>query len=344
MGNLLDEQQMAGYVDAMESQSNVNTLEATPINMPVDRTPLPIKERPMPQMQQMPQQAYQSPIDKSNLAGRGEKIQADLNRIGYHVLPINTLPTGGMFYPDDFEVSIRAARGEEIKHWSTMNESDLMSVNNATNFIIERCVNIKSSNGASWRDLKTIDKFYVLLAIRELTFVDNEGNLEVPIAEGKNIPVHKEMIHYVEIPEEIMKHYSKEERCFVFKLKKTGNVIRIYVPSLGIDEWLSSYVSAKDAAQQQIDTDYIQFAPLLIPDYKGLNQKKYEDYVVDSHAYGQYEWALISKIKDMFQTIFMPSFKYTREDGTEVEVPISFRGGIKSIFSISTSISELCGD
>lgn len=334
MANNQYEEQMAAYVDAQEGNSGINEIEAQPI--PFNRTPQPLVEDRRTQTN--------SPIAKSNQAGRAERISNELNRLGYHILPIDTLPTAGLFYPDGFQVSIRAARGEEIKHWSTMDDTEILSVNNAMNYIIERCVNVKSSLGGTWRDIKDVDKFYILLAIRELTFADDDQNLMLPVSETNNIPLSKEMIHYVEFPEELMKHYSKDEKCFIFRMKKSGKVIKTYIPSIGIQEWIANYVEKKQREQTQFDRDYIQYASILIPTYKGLTQDSYDGYIRASHDYGASEWALLSQVFGLLKTSLTPSIKYNMEDGTEQEVPLSFRGGIKSIFSVQDSISELCGD
>ena len=335
MNNQYNEQ-MAAYVDAQEAQSGINDVKVQPI--PVQAQPL--FPNGMPQAQVQPQ----SPVAPSNQAGRAQRISAELGRLGYHVLPTDTLPTAGLFYPKGFEVSIRAAKGEEIKHWSTMDDNEILSISNAMNYIIERCVSVKSPIGGSWRDIKEVDKFYILLAIRELTFADDDQNLMLPVSETNSIPLSKEMIHYVEFPEDFMRNYSEEERCFSFKLKKSGKTIKTYIPSVGMYEWITNYVNRKQQEQTAFDKDYVQYASILIPDYRGLSQEMYDSYIRASHDYGPNEWALISKVYDSMKSALTPSVKYNMEDGTENEVPLSFRGGIKAIFSVSDSISELCGD
>ena len=152
---------------------------------------------------------------------------------GYMRIDLQSLPTGGLFYPDDTIIRIRAARGSEIKHWSTMNDQDInqiSQVDDILNYIIEKCVNvdIPSKPGSSWKDLKDIDRFYLLLAIREFTFLEGDNELMVPISENKSVPVTKEMIDFIKIPDEIMKHYSPEEKCSVFHLAHKD--IRMYIP------------------------------------------------------------------------------------------------------------------
>ena len=261
-------------------------------------------------------------------------------------IDVASLPTQGMFYPEGTEIRIRAARGEEIKHWSTMNDQDLnqlSQVDDILNYIIERCVSVKLPGimGGNWKDLKDVDRFYLLLAVREFTFLDGDNELMVPISEGKDIPVTKEMIDFIQIPDDIMKHYSPEERCFVFKLK-TGRTIRMHIPSLGVTQWLKNYAQAKQQAREGFDTDFILYAPMLISDFRRLSQRAYEEMVAEAQGWNVQEWSLVSHVRDSLSAASEAKIKYTNENGQEVTIPLTFRGGLKALFTISDPLSILC--
>ena len=268
------------------------------------------------------------------------------DNLGYLTIPVESLPTQGLFYPQGTRITIRAARGSEIKHWSTMNDQDmdqLSQVDDILNYIIEKCVSVKMSDviGASWKDLKDVDRFYLLMAVREFTFLDGDNELMVPVSEGKDVPVTKEMIDFIHIPEEIMKYYSQEERCFVFPLK-SGKTIHMYIPSLGATQWLKNYAQAKSNARQGFDTDFILFAPMLINDFRRLSQRAYEEMVTSSQGWSTAEWSLISHVRDVLSQAVEPKITYQDEDGADVTVPLNFRGGIKALFTIQDPLSILC--
>jgi len=268
------------------------------------------------------------------------------DNLGYLKIDIQSLPTQGMYYPEGTEIRIRAARGEEIKHWSTMNDQDvaqLSQVDDILNYIIERCVSVKVPGvvGGNWKDLKDVDRFYLLLAVREFTFLDGDNELMVPISEGKDIPVTKEMIDFIQIPEDIMKHYSYEERCFVFNLK-TGRTIRMHIPSLGVTQWLKNYAQAKQQMREGFDTDFILYAPMLISDFRKLSQRAYEAMVADAAGWTVQEWSLVSHVRDSLASASEAKIKYQDENGREVTIPLTFRGGIKALFTISDPLSILC--
>lgn len=267
------------------------------------------------------------------------------DNLGYLKIPVASLPTRGMFYPEGTEISIRAARGGEIKHWSTMNDQDLnqlSQVDDILNYIIEKCVSVRIPGvlGGNWKDLKDVDRFYLLLAIREFTFINGENELLVPLSEGKDMPVTKDMIDFIQIPEEIMKHYDSELRCFSFTLK-SGRTFHMYIPSLGATQWLKSYAQAKANAREGFDTDFILFAPMLIGDFRRLSQRAYEEMVTDSQGWSTSEWSLIAYVRDALTAAAEAKIKYQNEDGADVTVPLTFRGGIKALFTIQDPLSIL---
>ena len=205
-------------------------------------------------------------MDQNRVRGLGAPQNSGLkyrDNVGWLKIPIETLPTKGMFYPDGFEISIRAARGEEIKHWSTMNDHDIQQLSRTDdilNYMIEKCCNVKNPNypGNSWKDLKNVDRFYILFTIKEFTFLDGENELMVPISEGKDIPVTKDMIDFISVPDEVMKFYNPDKKCFTFNVG--GTAFNMHIPSIGVNDWLKKYASQKINAREGYDEDFLTYA------------------------------------------------------------------------------------
>ena len=339
------------YVNEHEEVNNesyrINTQqEQDGINYPQN-----MSQNPSPVSGEQPQQwnNYQTPNVRPNSINAAMEHGAEnglkyRDNLGYMRIELNSLPTGGLFYPDDTVIRIRAARGSEIKHWSTMNDQDInqiSQVDDILNYIIEKCVSVDmpSKPGGSWKDLKDIDRFYLLLAVREFTFLDGDNELMVPISENKSIPVTKEMIDFIKIPEEIMKHYSSEEKCFIFHL--TNKDIRMYIPSLGASQWLKNYAQNKVNAREGFDSDFLIFAPMLINDFRLLSQRAYEAMVEETSMWSVKEWSLISYVRDTLAAASEPKLTYHDEDGKEATIPLTFRGGIKALFTIQDPLSIL---
>jgi len=257
------------------------------------------------------------------------------NQIGWQKLPLNDLPTTGLFYPESAEILIRAATSAEIRHWSTLQENDPSALDDMLNYVLERCCAYKVPSGiSSWKDIKEVDRFYILLAIREYTFINGENNLQVSVSESKKINVSKDMVDYINFDEKIMKYYNPEKRCFSVILKN-GKTFDVTIPSVGVTNFLKNYINRKQQRQEAIDSDFITFASFVILDWKGLSDITYEKIVIESNNWSDYQISAMTQIKDLFSNAVNPIIKYTDEGGAERSVPLNFLGGIKSIFLIS---------
>lgn len=357
MANRKTNEALNAYVADVENQESIPKQPAQPesaqeVSQPLFNSTATTVHNTQSQMNQ------QAPVNRTAEMAREQRLhgRADLpteemsglhykENLGYLKIPVSSLPTQGLFYPEGTEISIRAARGAEIKHWSTMNEDDLSQLaqtDDILNYIIERCVSVRMPGvlGGNWKDLKDVDRFYLLLAVREFTFLEGENQLMVPISEGKDIPVVKEMIDFIQIPEDIMKHYSPQDRCFIFNIRG-GKSFKMYIPSLGVSQWLRNYAQAKASARQGFDTDFILYAPMLINDFRRLSQRAYEEMVSASQSWTVKEWSVVSYVRDSLTRAAEPTIKYQDESGAEVTIPLTFRGGIKSLFTLSSPLADV---
>ena len=266
------------------------------------------------------------------------------NQIGWIPLSIEDLPTRGLFYPVDTVIAIRAANGGEIRHWSTLTENNLSLLDDMLNYIIERCVTIKSSNpnGAfmSWKDIKEVDRFYLLLAIHELTFPQGENKLQVKISDTKKVDVVKDMISYITLDPKLMKYYDEQERCFILKVKDGARII-VDIPSVGVTQWIKQHIQRKQRSQEFIDEDYLSFAPFVIKNWRGLTDDVYAKFAEDSHGWDVKTISILVYVKELFTDAVDPVIKFHDEGGAEQTAPLNFQGGIKSLFLISDPFGEL---
>lgn len=267
---------------------------------------------------------------------RGEQLQSGL---GFIELQIDSLPTQGLFYPEGTRIFVRAASGGEIRHWSMTNEQEISEIDDALNYVFERCVRISfpGENGrAEWKDVKEIDRLYLILAVRDFTFPEGENELKVVVSENQTVPVYKDNIKFADFGEKIMKYYNPNKRCFTFPVKNAAiGEMNFYIPSIGVMQWLKGYIQKKSQRQEQFDKDFITIAPLLIKDYRGLNDASYRDLINESMNYGNYEWSLIVKVKSIIEGGVAPKLTYVDESGAEQETGLNFQGGLKSIFNLN---------
>jgi len=256
--------------------------------------------------------------------------------MGFINVPVDTLPSEGMFYPQGTKFMIRAANAGEIKHWSTIEEDNTNDVDDHLNYILEHCLRVKMPGipNASWKDLKEIDRFYLILSIRDFTFTDGSNELQLKINENTYMPLKKDNIDFLEWNPKLLKYYNDVDRCFTFPTKnKKIEKINVYVPCLGVGNWLKTYGQRKQQQKQGFDMDFMSIAPLLLRDYRGLNDMAYQSFVESCQDFGPYEWSLITHVRDLMQDSIDAKFKYIDDGGVEQEAPITFlKGGLKGLF------------
>ena len=130
--------------------------------------------------------------------------------LGFIEVPIQDLPSHGMFYPTGTKIFVRAASGGDIRKWSMLDETELQQVDNAINEILERCISISCADTKlAFKDLKEIDRLYLLLCVRDFTFTEGNNELKIDVTEGEQVAVKKDNISFIEIPEKMFDYYNE---------------------------------------------------------------------------------------------------------------------------------------
>ncbi|MCK9575386.1 MAG: hypothetical protein WC979_00920 [Candidatus Pacearchaeota archaeon] len=284
--------------------------------------------------------AGQPIISNESPLGESKNIAGEL---GYKAIPLESLPSQGLFYPVGTKLFIKAASGYEIKHWSTIEEEDGYSIDDMLNFIVERCIKLTiPGKRASFKDLKDIDRFWLIFAIREYTFKDGENKLFADIPSGEKterVEVTKDIINYYDPSDKMMRFYNEETRSFVFNLKN-GEVVNLYFPNVGVSSFLKDYRRLNELQRTTIDEDFARYAIFLFEDWRMLTADTYKQEEQKSFGWSISKISLLSKFVDLVKESVNPSM--TVEIGAgEVTVPLNFRGGIKAIFLISDILDEL---
>jgi hypothetical protein len=153
---------------------------------------------------------------------------------------IKNLPSQGLFYKDDFKISIRKVGMKEIEEYEkNYDREDLGLVLGRLKKIVEN--NIALSNGYSFKHIKSIDVIYIFLEIVRFTknkpvqleyFNDESGTID-------KIDFDEKSFNYCRLSEEIMQSWDPEERCFAI------NGYKFSLPSIGIENSLTNFLINK---------------------------------------------------------------------------------------------------
>ena len=289
--------------------------------------------------------------------GKSKNIQDKLDRreetrnmagdIGWKNIPIGNLPSKGQFYPAGTQLTIRAATVQEIRHFSTIEEEDLIDIDDKLNFIMEKCVRVKFSNGiTTFKDLLEVDRFAIIFAVRELTFKDGENKLQMTIncnqcGNSDVIEISKYNFDFFTLDEKLQRFYNSENRSLTLTTK-SGDVIELFIPTLGVTNWIKNFVRNKRQKNEYFDTAFLKISPFLFSDWKRLSEQSYDAMNQKSFTWDVKKMSIVVGVIDLLQKSIDPNIKHSCNScGAEVSSPISFQGGIKGLFLYSDIFDEL---
>jgi len=287
-------------------------------------------------------------LGKVNIKGRdsGEFESADM-LMGWHSIYTDDLPSTGKFYLAGIKMQIRAAKVNEIRHWSTLNERDLFDIEDKLNYILQNCVRISSEGRMlSWKDIREEDKIFILLKIRDLTFPEPESRLQFKkkcpdCGEELTIEIKPDSFGLNEVPAHIEKYYSEEERCYVIQTKSSG-IIRMSPPSVGVMKVLADYVDGKRRKDEGWDKAWTQILPYIQTEWRGFKEKNIFDGEVDFKGWDTTKYNVVYAIAEKMKIGVKPNIvQECQECGAEVATRVDFPGGIKALFMLPDISGEL---
>jgi len=272
-------------------------------------------------------------------------------------VPLENLPSRGMFYPDGTEITIRSASVSEIRQWSTMDENDRLDVDDTLNFIIEKCCRVKIRGGRAWltwRDISELDRLALIFLIQEITFPDDQNAIFVkftcpgPCVDQEKwtdeLRVKSPMLSFIEFPDEVMRYYSPQYKCFEIESQKLNETFYIYMPTIGAVEKLRARITQARADGRKIDKAFIPIAPYLIQDWQSFTQQKYQDLATENFSWHINKFTFVTKFVKLLEDARMSMVGTScPKCGKPVSTPLFSKSGftVKDLFFISGGLDEL---
>lgn len=170
-------------------------------------------------------------------------------------LKLESLPSIGLFYADDFKIWIKKATADDIERYEKNYKKNDIGV------IITQVKNIVKSNtifsdGWKFEDLKSVDIIFIFLEIvkfttkKEIIIKYTEEGSEVE----RSIEFSSENFNYFDLPEELKPYYDKTEKQFIIDGWKFS------LPTIGVENCLTIFLIDKNGKK---------------------NSKKYNEYTYD---------------------------------------------------------------
>lgn len=267
-------------------------------------------------------------------------------------LPIENLPSTGFGYPVGIEMSIRSADVGEIRHFSTIDENDPINIDDKINHIVSKCCNLKWPEGVlNYMDIYQEDRFYIFMAIRDLTFVKGENRIFIPVKKDCNktdceIPSDIELTSGIlssfKLDPKIIKFYDAENGYFNLTPKNGDAPIQLFIPTIGVSSKIRKIIKDKALRGKKYDETFAKVSPYLIPNWRDLDEKAYDEYEFNSRNWTYTQFVLADSISQQITFSTKNSLEIKcNKCGAEVTAPIRFRGGIRSLYIISDIFGQL---
>lgn len=278
--------------------------------------------------------------------------------IGYLPINVSELPSNGLFYDKDIEISIRKAEPQTIKLYSSMDEEDILDRERAISMLVNACVDIRIGRTAmNYKDLSEFDKLFLFFAIRDFTFSTKHMpqdlilNTKCPHCNKENkLKITKQAFAYYSIPPQLMKFYDPVQRCFVLQHENFKTPLKLYVPTVGMTEVITSFIEQKNMEKQAGVGGYYSVTQLTllmyaISDHNACTpdnlQLKIDDIVMNWEQ-DKYDTAL--DCIDLIKSNIKPVIQYKCSScGGDTTTPIRFQK-YRTIFSNQSVSRQLLGD
>ena len=267
-------------------------------------------------------------------------------------IPIENLPSKGFGYPEGFEIAIKAAAVKEIRQFSTVDEDDRIDLDDKLNTILSKCMKIRWNGGfLESYDLWYEDRFYIIMSIRDMTFLRGENKILLPVTKNCtkpdcNVPdmieLRSNLLDNFIVDDEILKRYNRESYSFKFIPKDGSPEMDLYIPTVGVTTICRKILADKRRKGKIFDVSFAKVASFIIPDWRGLDESVYDQYERVSMEWSPLQFSIADQItnKINFATKSRINSKCESCEG-EVTAEISFPGGYRSLFIISDIFSQL---
>jgi hypothetical protein len=311
----------------------------------------PITEEPSKAREQLKTEKFENPATS---IGKAQSVGPAFDS-GWKNVPVTILPSSGLFYPEGTRIAIRAAEVREIRHFSTIDEDDRLDVEEKLSYVLERCLRMDfpGEGVVSYLDIKQEDRFFLILAIRDLTFVKGENSIilrtnkkcretpECPFNDG--IELRTGVLSSYDIDSKVMSYYNSETRSFVFDVKKINKVIEMTVPSIGVSNKIREFVINSGIKGLDIDEGFLKIAPFIFKEWRDLTIDSIKIKMRESDYWTKEEYSLYYELSDKIRigTNLEVKQKCPVCGDEEVTADINFPSGLRSLFVISDIFREL---
>lgn len=294
-------------------------------------------------------------VSMEGFLARSEKKVNTGNSIATGWIPLDRSELGkrSLFYDDDWEFSIRPATVQAIKNWTSVDEENPEELNKVFNEIIRLCVRMTDGQGNvhTWQEMKSWDRFWFILKVREYTFVHGESKIEYTdqcenCEEDLTFTLNSSSLTYEFPDDDIMKYWDgKKWTIDPREYDVDADPITLYPPTLGKDQAIIDWAIARARqGKRDIDENFIKFLVWMISK-PSRDPQNFEMQVRQAQTtYKNWSIDMNSFMNDVVRNVTInPSEKLLTKCphcGAEVTSQVQFPNGVKALFKTESKVKK----
>lgn len=270
-------------------------------------------------------------------------------------IPLDRAELGkrSLFYDEDWEFSIRPATVQAIKNWTSVDEENPEELNKVFNEIIRLCVRIVDGKGTvhTWQEMKSWDRFWFILKVREYTFTHGESKIEYTdqcenCDEDLVFTLNSASLTY-EFPDDDLLKYWDGQKWTIDprEYDVDADPVTLYTPTLGKDQAIIDWAIARARqGRKDVDENFIRFLVWMISK-PSRDPQNFETQVRQAqNIYKSWDVDMYSFMTDVVRNITInPSERLATKCphcGAEVTSQVQFPNGVKSLFKIESKAKK----
>lgn len=270
-------------------------------------------------------------------------------------IPIDREEMGirSMFYDPNWVFYIRPATVQAIKNWTAIDEERADVLNNVFNDIIKTCVKIdtNSDQGAGWAQIKSWDRFWFVLKVREYTYTQGQSKIEFEDECSEcNTDITYQLTAqslFYEFPDDdlVEKYWTGSVWSIDPREYDVDHEpITLYTPTLGKDDAIIEWATNQVRAKKKLDETFIKFLVWMLPkpskDAQMLDRQIQKIY----KEYKDWDVNMFSFMNDVINNITINPSEQLRvvcpNCGQEATSTVQFPNGIKVLFEVKTTAKK----
>lgn len=281
---------------------------------------------------------------KSNALRELTGEESTIDPLGWIEIKSNELSYDGKLYPSDYRFFVKAVNAGLLKYFATLDETNPIAVQDALIYVVENHVRILQ-NKKSINPIDVVyehDRLFFTLLVHQYSGTPTSLVItaKTPSNNDQDVTIGPKQLTFSDLSEAGLKYLNTKTGTFEVKTSSFGTIL--YKPlTVAQSIELTKFVHAESQAGEKIEAFFIQVAPFFTKNGELTDPKAiYREYFGKTQ-----DMKYISTLLEILKIINIElklEFKAIDEKTKRpFQAPVTSLRGIKDIFTISDSASEL---